>query len=381
MMRPLRPVPVCFNGRFLTQPASGVQRFALELLLALDCQLDAPDRAGQHRFELLIPNGVRELPTFKHIAIRRVAGRGNHWWDQMLRRHCPAEAVMVNLANGGCILRRRHLSVLHDASVYLMPGNFTWRYRLWHRSLGRLLALCSTIATVSTTSRDDLCRVIGLRAGEVSVIPNASEHLEAVTPDPAVLPRLGLEAGRYFVIIGSAAPNKNVQRAVEAFSQVEAAGERLVIVGGVDAAVFGRTPVSQRQGVLLPGRLPDAEIAALLRQARALVFPSLYEGFGIPPLEAMSCACPVLASDIPAVREVCGQAALLFDPLDPTSIAAAMRRAVTDPTHMEVLRQRGLAQVRRFSWRHSASLLLHLLDTMTTPRNSAALPRETEVSP
>lgn len=359
--RALAPT-VCINGRFLAQTPSGVQRFALEIVRALDGLLaGAGSDLALPQVELLVPADAQALPQLSSIRIRRVPGRGNHWWDQVLCQHCPSGALMVHLANGGPVLRGRSLSVLHDAAVYRTPGNFSRAYGLFHRALGRLLALRARICTVSAFSRDELCQVLGLAAAQVTVLPNACEHLASVVPDAGVVARLGLQPGRFFLAIGSPAPNKNLQRAIAGFAQITSADERFVIVGSLDRAVFGPGLEGLPPGVLAPGRLSDAEIAGLLLQARALVFPSLYEGFGIPPLEAMSCGCPVLAADIPVVREVCGRAALLFDPLRPAAIADAMQQAIDRPALMLDLRQRGHAQAARYAWRHSAQLLLGVL--------------------
>lgn len=361
---------VAINGRFLAQTPSGVQRFSLELVRALDTllatQSQRATRAGTtdsfaHHVELLVPDNVSELPPLKAIQVRRVSGKGGHLWDQLLRRHCSPQTVMVNLANGGCVLRGNSLTVLHDAAVYRTPQNFTWLYRSLHRVLGRLLALRTRIATVSAFSRDELCQVLKLEDHRVPVIPNSWEHLAEIRPDESIVARLGLSPGHYFLTIGSPAPNKNLQRAIAAFGQLDLPDERLVIVGRLDRSVFGAGLAQPPAGVLAPGRLSDAEVAGLLSQARALVFPSLYEGFGIPPLEAMLYHCPVLASDIPVVREVCGQAALLFDPWQPAAIAAAMRRAVDEPQLLQTLRERGSVQLRRYSWQQSAARLLEAI--------------------
>ncbi|TXI23505.1 MAG: glycosyltransferase family 1 protein [Roseateles sp.] len=364
---------IAINGRFLAQTPSGVQRFALELVRALDellCgQAEAPS------IELLVPDDAQDLPPLRVLQVRRVAGRGGHLWDQRLRRHCAPDTLMVHLANGGCILRGHSLTVLHDAAVYRTPANFTWAYRTLHRTLGRLLALRARIATVSAFSRDELCALLGLEAREVPVIPNAWEHLARVQPDQGVVARLGLQPGRYFLTIGSPAPNKNLQRAIAGFLQLGLTDERLVIVGRLDAAVFGAGVSTPPPQVLMAGRLSDAEVAGLLQQARALVFPSLYEGFGIPPLEAMLYRCPVLASDIPVVREVCGSAALYFDPLRPEVIAAALRRAIDQPALLQQLRERGTAQLQRYSWQHSAQLLLAVLRQMAAQPVSPLQPR------
>lgn len=111
----------------------------------------------------------------------------------------------------------------------------------------------------------------------------------------------------------------------------------------------------------MPGRLTDGEIVALYQHALALVFPSLYEGFGIPPLEAMVHGCPVLAADIPAVREVCGDAALYFNSHDTADCTRCLQSFLDDPAMGKSLRQKGAARYEEFSWRKSAEQVLERL--------------------
>jgi len=304
------PRRVCVNGRFLTQTTSGVQRFCRELLAAVDEHLQQhAGIASAQAWELWVPAGARDLPSYRAIRVRHFDEPAGHAWDQRLRRHAAPEDILVNLANGGPILRGNSLSVIHDAAVYRTPGNFTRAYAFFHRMLGRLVAWRSRVCTVSEFSRGELAEVLGLRRDDIAVVPNGGEHLTRVTPDDGVVERLGLRDRGFFLFIGSPAPNKNLRAAIEAFADPRLKDWPFIIVGSLDLGVFGTATSVLPANVRTTGRLSDEEVAGLLRHARALVFPSLYEGFGIPPLEAMLVGCPVLASDIPPVREVCGQAA------------------------------------------------------------------------
>lgn len=351
---------VFINGRFLSQRGSGVQRFARQLVLALDAELG--DANTGRRWVLLVPPGVSSLPTLKRIEVRTVGRLRGHLWDQGLRFACTRDDILVNLANSGPILRSRSIAVLHDAAVYRTPGNFTRAYRLFHQVLGRLLALRSVIGTVSQFSKAELSSALGLDADRIFVIPNSCEHLRDVAPDTSTLQRLGLVSGRYFLAIGSPMPNKNMRFALEAFAHLGALAQQFVIVGAVDPAVFGQDLADAPPGVLMAGSLSDAEMVALLRGATALVFPSLYEGFGIPPLEAMLNGCPVIASDIPPVVEVCGDAVLYFNPENLGSLTRAMHRALQDPHLLTSLARRGDDRVALYSWSRSARLLMDAVE-------------------
>ena len=352
---------VIVNGRFLSQRGSGVQRFARQLVQAIDNELAAKTVAGR-RWVLMVPPGVTALPPLKQIEIRASGAMRGHLWDQWLRFRCKRDDILVNLANSGPVFRTRSIAILHDAAVYRTPRNFTRAYRLFHQCLGRLLALRSVIGTVSQFSRIELSKSLGLDVERIFVVPNSCEHLRDVMPDRSILQRLRLVPGHYFLAIGSPVPNKNLRAAIAAFSALAAPSERFVVVGAVDASVFGRGLDKTPAGVVLAGALADEQVTALLREARALVFPSVYEGFGIPPLEAMLNRCPVIASQIAPVVEVCGDAVLYFDPSDIESMTHAMRRALNEPELLSTLVARGERRAALFSWQRSASLLMQAVD-------------------
>ena len=155
--------------------------------------------------------------------------------------------------------------------------------------------------------------------------------------------------------------NKNVDTAIRAAEQLGRADFPLVVVGGDNSKVFGGGATESRAGVVIAGRLKDEEIAALFARAAAFVFPSLYEGFGVPPLEAMYFACPVIASSADAVRETCDDAAVYFDPLNAGELSARMRERIElgriSPAEQEKQRQR----LMTYSWAKSAAAMLEFL--------------------
>ena len=183
--------------------------------------------------------------------------------------------------------------VIHDAAVFRTPENFDRRYAMIHQALGKALALTSTIGTVSEFSRHELSEVLKIPAERIFTAPNGAEHLKDSEIDPGILDRLELEAGRFFLFVGSPTRNKNLPLAIEAFTRLADPSAKLVVVGSLSGTVFRNSGDLDRPGVVLPGYLHDAEISALYQSATALVFPSRYEGFGIPPLEAMMRGCPV----------------------------------------------------------------------------------------
>jgi glycosyltransferase involved in cell wall biosynthesis len=355
--------PVYIDGRFLTQPASGIQRYAEEIVRAIDRLGAVGEIDGT--WTLLVPPGARVLPL-AWMRSRIVGARGGHLWTQIAFARAARDGVALSLAASAPVAHRRALVVIHDATVFVHPEFFSTTYGMVHRTLGRALARTARIATVSSFSRGELARVTGLSSAAIAVAHNGADHLGRVNADAAVLARLGLADGvPYFVTLGNFTRNKNLGVAVQALGAISDTGARLVMIGAQRADVFGADGLPQRvEGVIQPGRLDDAEVVALLRGARALVFPSIYEGFGIPPLEAMANDCPVLGSTAGAVREVCGDAAALFDPHDAAALADLMRGMIADEPRRAAMMARGRQRVAAYRWADSARVLVDLCGAM-----------------
>jgi len=342
---------IFLNGRFLSQRTTGVQRFAREITTAMDDILSAQEVVTP--VTLVIPKGVPSTLNLNTIKVAWAGTFSGHVWEQIDLYRFSRNGVLVNLGNSGPLLHRSSITIMHDAMVFRMPRNFSFAYRIAHQTIGRALALRSDIGTVSDFSRRELMEVLGLRS--VFIAHNGTEHLQRLQPDQTIHQKLGVLPGRYFLAVGSRAPNKNLAALSQALDRLGADAPKLVVVGG-GARIFGSTDEKLHPSIVLAGPASDAALAALYQGAIALLFPSLYEGFGIPPLEAMTLGCPVIASDIPPVREVCADAILYFDPHSPAAIAAAMTEMMASDRAGYIAR--GQIRSRMFSWRQSAQILL-----------------------
>lgn len=343
--------PILINGRFLTQPVSGVQRYAREIVRALDQRPDAAER-----YRLLAPPGADD-PRLTRIPLQTVGQGRGHVWEQTALAWAARNGRLLSLCGSGPVMHDRQVVVIHDAAVFRRPEHFRAGYAAFHRALGRRLAARAKLATVSAFSRDELADVLRLPPDTIAVAPNGADHVGRIALDASIIARLGLSGRPYFVALGNLTPNKNIDVMVRALARLPdpAPDLRLVLIGAPVSAIFGRAVEATDPRVILAGRRSDAEAKALLRGARALLFASLYEGFGVPPLEAFANDCPVIASDIPAVREVCADAALHFDPTDDAALAGHMRAVLhgSDPAR----RAAGRARVAAYRWARSAEIL------------------------
>jgi glycosyltransferase involved in cell wall biosynthesis len=333
------------NGRFRAQKLSGVQRFATEITAALQA-VDAD------RVVVLAPRGS--------------PGRWRaQLWEQMELPAQVAGGVLINLGNMAPVRVRRQLVVLHDAGVFATPQAYSWQLRLWYKHVHRQLAgRAARIVTVSAFARDELSRTLGVPAGAIAVISEGADHMAGITADPAILRKLPTDG--FVLAVGNLAAHKNLSALGTLAAALAARAMSLVITGGLAAGPF-------RHGSALPqpacylGRVSDAELKALYQAARCLVFPSLYEGFGLPAIEAMTCSCPVAASRIPAIQETCADAALYFDPASSTDIAGQVSRLIDNAALRQSLRQAGLARATGFTWARAAAQLAAIADSIPEP--------------
>ena len=349
---------IAINGRFLTQRASGVQRFAAEAIKAIDRLLDGDFVALKGRVEMLAPCAARDFPL-TNIPLRRVGRFTGYAWEQIEYPLHGTGQLLLNLCMLGPLAARHQIVGVHDATVLALPNNFSPRFRAAYKFLiPRLCKRSDLVVTVSEFSRREIGKWYGADVTAMPVCFEGGDHITAVAADETVIDRLGLKGRKFFLGVGVDSANKNVKTVVKAFQQAQIEGAVLVLTGAKDPKVFGHLNIAGGDGVRTVGFVSDAELRALYEHALALVFPSYYEGFGLPPLEAMTCGCPVIISEQPALMEVCGDAALTCHADDADAIIRHLQAIASDPALRERLAQAGRARAKRFTWEAAARSLL-----------------------
>ena len=353
---------IFLNGKFTRQRMTGVQRVAREITAALDRRL----AGGQStpRCTLLLPPGA-QAPALDCLRSRVVAGPHNlQLWEQVTLPLAARGGILLNLSGAApAFLAGRQACVLHDAAVFDHPEAYSPAFVRWYRWLFRHHARRrTTLITVSAFSRERLAAALGVPPSRFAVIPLGADHLDRCAPDPAVLTGHGLLERPFLLAVGSANPTKNLAALIRVWRHLRRSDARLVIAGGANARVFAVGGLPEASGVIALGPIDDATLKALYGAAAGLVFPSLYEGFGLPPLEAMACGCAVACSDAASLPEVCGDAALSFDPHDDAAMAAAMCTLLDDGAARERLRVLGRVRAGRFRWDAAGNRLLAALE-------------------
>jgi glycosyltransferase involved in cell wall biosynthesis len=264
------------------------------------------------------------------------------------------------------VSRCRRVVTVHDISFDKYPAFFSLRDRLMLSSLVPLsMRRASRVITVSQHARLEILERYKLAAHRVAVTYEAAAEQYRPVTDRAVLAdvqrRYRLPSS-FILALGNLQPRKNLARLVDAYSHARQQGHldgvHLVLAGKAmwrQSELFERAQGSGYGGdIVFPGYIADADLPALFSAALAYVYPSLYEGFGLPPLEAMACGAPVICSNAASLPEVTGDAALSFEPHDTAALTAALIRVHVDRELAAELRQRGLRQAARFSWTRCA---------------------------
>ncbi|HEV2667163.1 MAG TPA: glycosyltransferase family 1 protein [Blastocatellia bacterium] len=272
---------------------------------------------------------------------------------------------------------------IHDLAFERMPETFTRRGSFQLKlTVRRTAKKAARVATVSEYSRQDLLSIYKLPPEKVVVTYNGVESgftAQTSVPNEAEEVRRAFGVSRDFLLaVGSLQPRKNLVRLIRAYARLRSEREdfkpQLVIVGRKLWLASGIFDEVKRQrwadDVILTGYVADEDLPALYRAARAFVYPSLFEGFGLPPLEAMACGTPVVTSDVSSLPEITGDAALLIDPTDEVALANALIEIVNNDRLRAELREKGIAQAKKFTWRDAAEKTLRLYQEVFESRFS-----------
>lgn len=353
----MNPQSIFINGRFLAQPVTGAQRYAREVVLALDGLLAAGE-IDRDRYDLVVvsPAGAGGLPGLKHIDIRVAGPLRGQAWEQFVLPSVSRKGWLLSLCNVGPLLKCRHIVTIHDASVFAYPKAYSFGFRSWYQFA--LPVLCHTAARIITDSHfseSELIKYCGLPCDKIAVVPLGVDHMNRLQPDGNVFAKHRLGEKPYILAVSSLSPHKNFIRLSQAFSFFRDENVDVVVAGGANARVFSNSSLSSAQtNVHLLGYVSDSELRALYERAHCFVYPSLYEGFGLPPLEAMACGCPVIASDAASLKEVCGTAALYCDPKSYEDIADKVGLMLADTGLREKLCETGKSWAASFRWADTA---------------------------
>jgi len=370
-------IRIAIDAHMVGQWETGNERYTLNLINGLT-RVDT-----ENRYSLLVtnPDFLRQTlvlpPNFEIRVVRPKANVPRVAWAMPRAcQHAGAQVLHVSYT-APPVCPCPTVVTVHDISYKIFPHFFSPRDRLLLsitvplscRSAARVIA-------VSEWTKNDLIRQYGIPEGKIRVVYEAAE--ERFSPDVPYeevrrVRRQYAGERRYILSVGNIQPRKNLVRLVRAFATIahEGVGEEpLLLIAGQSrwggSEVLNEVKIrGLEKRVRFLGYVPDKDLPALYRGAEIFVYPSLYEGFGLPPLEAMACGTPVVCSNAAALPEIVGDAALLFDPQDTKALTEALRRLLEDEQERKALSGAGLARAARFSWEQTARETLQVYQEAT----------------
>ncbi|HEY2595560.1 MAG TPA: glycosyltransferase family 1 protein [Chloroflexota bacterium] len=362
-MTPSLPGPVIAIDARLVGYAAGIAQYARLLIDALTA-LEGPERyvvlrSRRGRREEVGSAGGRpvSLMTPPHNRFER--------WvlplELLARRPWPS--LLHSVDHVAPTWRRwRSVVTLHDLAFLLYPATHTDESRAYYAASGESVRKAERVIAVSQRTASDAVRLLGVDPVRMRVVPEAAAPSFSPRGDAefeSAARRLHLDQRPYALFVGTLEPRKNVPLLLEAFALVRRQLDvQLLVVGGrgwLDEPIFAAHARSGLgDAVRFLGNLGQDDLAALYSHAGAFVLPSLYEGFGLPVLEAMACGAPVICSNAGPLPEVAGDAAVLLSPLEPAEWAEAIVSVLTDPQVAAALRQKGFERAAAFSWTRTA---------------------------
>ena len=358
--------PLVINGRFLTQPVTGVQRVARALLEQLD-QFAAEGRLAPPRVVVPANAQLIDTPALRALKIERIGALGGHAWEQLSLPLIAGPDMLLCLGNTAPVGRLKRGAyptsvMVHDLSYRYFPEAYGFKFKFFYNAVIPVALRKSThLITVSDAEKTAI---------ETSY-PHTRRHpsFHAIQNGGAV-ETVALHAPRapLGIYVGSLSRRKNAHGVLRGATTLLRANPdaRFVIIGGTAASLSSldlHVPQDVADRLELRGQINDpAQINAAYQRARFLLFPSYYEASPLPPIEAMQHGCPVICSDIPSLRERCGDAALYRAPDDHDGLVADAQKLLTDDPFWTRRAARSRAYARRFTWRAQAQQLLSILE-------------------
>ncbi len=338
------------NGRFMEQPVTGLQRYALEVskrLMDSECLKIFGDVN-------LVTN-----PTKNPTWLQR------NLWEQSSLLIKTMHGTLFSPCNVGPWLHPHHLVVMHDMRAFdtEFGSAFSASARAYLQATGKVLSKTAEhIFTVSHFSKAKIVKEFRIKEEKVTVVYPGADHILEVKEEESIISRLSLTPGKFILAVNSLLPHKNL--ALLHSVDWKQFGLQLCIVGD-EPKKRPRQGEMEEKSIRYAGRVSDSEVKSLYARALAFVFPSFYEGFGIPPLEAMYCGCPVIASNRTSIPEVCGNAALYFDPSSGMSLEGEVARLIADKSLRMAMIDKGYQRASAFRWDTTAGELAFAINQFT----------------
>lgn len=356
-MKPKNVKKIYLNGRFLTQSLTGVQRHALELVKGIDSLISAGEiNKEEYIFILIHPKGIIYRPQLKNILIEKRGILKGNLWEQVELPIYTFGHLLLSMCMVSSIFKLKQIVIVQDASCFANKTFFTNLFRYWY--IFNIICLGKTskhIITISEFSKKELVKYAGIKPEKITITYLSPDHMNLIGEANSDFKNMIVSHKPFVLGVSSMSPNKNFKGLVEAISILDSGGVKykVIIAGGANPKIFNKS-VDFGDSILYLGYVSDEELKTLYENASLFVYPSFYEGFGIPPLEAMYFNCPVIVSNTSAMPEVCKDAAIYCNPNNPSEIAQKINTLMNNKTLLDNLRIKGNLKMNEYSWHKCA---------------------------
>ena len=331
---------IVVNARFLTQQVTGVQRFSIELSIRLK-------RIFGSEISFVAPQNIIQEDIAEELSVIKVGTHIGHFWEQWdlpnyLNR--VGKPLLINWGNTGPVMYNNKVTTLHDITFIRYPRTFSFKFRLLYKLLiPQVIRTSKHLFTVSEFSKKEIAGYYNLPLNKISVIYNAVSD-------------------KYLLVVSSVKDNKNFLAALDSFLLLsERVPElKMYVIGETKSRSFNDMDLSlykKESRIKFLGRVSDVQLVKLYSNACAFIFPSFYEGFGIPVLEAQACGCPVISSNTSSLPEVLLDSAILCEPTDIQGMAKSMVTLVKEENMRNEYIRKGFINVARFDWESSCKMI------------------------
>jgi glycosyltransferase involved in cell wall biosynthesis len=333
----------------LTQKLTGVQRYAIEVCRQIKKQ--SPNVV------FIAPKNIIHTEIAEELEAKTVGSLTGHLWEQIelpiyLKRQ--GNPLLINLANTAPLYYKNKLSTIHDIAFERYAKSFSWKFRFaYQKMIPQLLKTSLHIITVSEFSKKEISEFYSIPTENISVIYNAvSEDFQPTNTN---------FEERFILAVSSLNYQKNFHSLIKAFNQLNLPDIKLYLIGDINKNFADHSLVKEiesNKNITFLGRVSDKELIEYYSGALGFVYPSFYEGFGIPPLEAQACGCPCVISNVASLPEVGDSSVLYCDPYNIHDIAEKINLIALDEDLRNRLTLKGYPNLQRFSWQSSASKLI-----------------------
>lgn len=339
---------IIINGRFLTQEITGVQRVTHEIVYELDKLLEKNKKL---KLDILIlaPKDIKNFKIFKNIKIKKVGYLKGHFWEQLeLPFYVYKEKGRLLNLQGSAPVIKTGIVTIHDISFKVNKEFYSKKYSVYYGILTWILVKTSKkILTVSEFSKQEIMKHYKVPEKKIEVIYNSWEHILRINEDFSILQKFNLEKKNFYLAVSSIAPNKNFKYIVELAKLYSE--KQFVIVGKKNIKVFGELGVENLKNLIWCGYVTDEELKTLYMTCKGFIYPSFYEGFGLPPLEAIGCGCEeVYVSNTSCLPEIYQDSVVYLDPYKPERI-------------LEATLKKNENILKKYNWQITAANILKIL--------------------